>query len=108
MSLIAHLLAGIGGRVLAALATSGQVAAAKVGDNLNATAFCEQGRCTNLNAETKFRVVANGLPVAANRQYLLGLQLLAAQQVIDAPGGKLSPGAAGKTGLTDLVMTWRA
>ncbi|MNI42511.1 hypothetical protein D3C73_968080 [compost metagenome] len=74
-----------------ALASGRYVSTAKVADDRDAGQFCEQGRVANLDGEAACRFVADGLAMAANRQDVLGFEIVLIQKGMNAICRKFHP-----------------
>ncbi|MOA20900.1 hypothetical protein D3C78_1413700 [compost metagenome] len=74
-----------------ALPACRHVAATEIGNDVDAGQFGEQRRIADLDGEAPLRLVAHGLPVAADGANGAGVEVLGAQQLVDALGREANP-----------------
>src|SRR5690606_38246973 len=86
-----------------ALAASGQTATAYIREHLDAAPLGERRRRADLRAESRLRVVADGLPVAANGGDPGGLHVVPGKQSVTTLGSQPGPLFGGQAGTADLA-----
>src|SRR5690606_17622595 len=88
-----------------ALAAGCDIAAAEVGNDVDATALCQQSRGVQLNGVAQLGAVSHRLAVCSYGAYVCGRYCAAGQNVVHCCGIEFCQALRSQRGASELIMT---